>query len=170
MFLLSFCLPQSCGKKKLGEPIYSAEAILKDEENTLNYLRSTAILSDDFSAYNEFEKQLTKKEFLTELTMGRYLPLLLKSETGRKIYKFHRMWALISDYCRDYIVYESGKTLKYYLMEGKNMPTYSFVDLDGKIYNRETMRGKIVVLKFWFLGCVVCIQAMPEMNKIVKKY
>ncbi|RZK26502.1 MAG: TlpA family protein disulfide reductase [Flavobacterium sp.] len=170
LFLLPVYLLQSCDEPAIGEPVYSAEMILKDEETTLNYLRGTVTLSDDFSGYDELEKQISKKDFLTGLTTGEYLPMLLKSKTGGKVYKLHKIHGPISDYCKDYIVFESKKTLKYYLMEGKKVANYNFVDLNGKIYNEITMRGKIVVLKFWFLGCINCIQEMPEMNKIVRKY
>ncbi len=32
------------------------------------------------------------------------------------------------------------------------------------------MRGNIVVLNFWGLGCGPCIAEMPELNKLVDKY
>jgi thiol-disulfide isomerase/thioredoxin len=43
------------------------------------------------------------------------------------------------------------------------------VDLDGKSYTPENTRGKYVVMKFWFIGCVPCVEEMPELNEIVAK-
>jgi peroxiredoxin len=42
--------------------------------------------------------------------------------------------------------------------------------LEGRIYNHETTNGKIVVLKFWFIGCAPCVKEMPALNKLVNQY
>lgn len=38
---------------------------------------------------------------------------------------------------------------------GKKVPKFEFVDLNGHKYNRENTKGKILVMKFWFIGCGV---------------
>ncbi len=43
-------------------------------------------------------------------------------------------------------------------------------DINGKIYNAETLRDKIVVINFWFVGCAPCEVEMPELNSLVEKY
>ena len=55
-------------------------------------------------------------------------------------------------------------------MEGKKIPKFNFKDLKSKIYNSETTKDKIVVLKFWFIHCQKCVEEMPNLNKLVKKY
>ncbi len=43
-------------------------------------------------------------------------------------------------------------------------------DIDGKLYNAETLRDKIVVINYWFVGCAPCEVEMPELNSLVEKY
>ena len=59
---------------------------------------------------------------------------------------------------------------QYFKMEGNKIPDFSFIDLNGKIYNPETTKGKVVVLKCWFIRCSMCINEIPKLNKVVKKY
>lgn len=53
---------------------------------------------------------------------------------------------------------------------GEKMPAYSFTDIEGTTYSHEQLKGKIVVLNFWFISCVPCLKEMPELNKLVEKY
>ena len=55
-------------------------------------------------------------------------------------------------------------------MEGKRLPEYNFIDLNGISYNREDTKGKLLVLKCWFITCKVCVEEFPELNKLVDKY
>jgi peroxiredoxin len=74
----------------------------------------------------------------------------------------HDIKGLISAYSREY--YPN------YARKGQIFPTFNYVDLNGNIYNDETTRGKIIVLKFWFMRCVNCVKEMPEVNALYKKY
>lgn len=49
-------------------------------------------------------------------------------------------------------------------------PPFQVADLSGNHYNLNKLQGKVVVLNFWFIQCKPCIQEMPELNKLVKKY
>lgn len=46
-------------------------------------------------------------------------------------------------------------------------PDFTLVDLHGKKWSLEGLKGKIVVLNFWFTTCAPCIHEMPELNKLV---
>jgi peroxiredoxin len=60
--------------------------------------------------------------------------------------------------------------IKNLMFEGKKIPNFNFMDLDGKKYNYNNTTGKIIVLKLWFINCQTCIQEMPQLNGLVKKY
>ena len=34
----------------------------------------------------------------------------------------------------------------------------------------ETLKGKVVVINFWFVECKPCVMEMPDLNKLVEKY
>ncbi|HEU4470664.1 MAG TPA: redoxin domain-containing protein [Flavisolibacter sp.] len=46
-------------------------------------------------------------------------------------------------------------------------PSIRATSLDGKTISPESLKGKIVVLAFWFTACKPCIQEMPELNELV---
>ncbi len=55
-------------------------------------------------------------------------------------------------------------------MLNKPAPAFLATDLNGKIYQLDKLKGKTVVLNFWFIGCKPCVMEMPHLNKLVEKY
>ncbi len=53
---------------------------------------------------------------------------------------------------------------------GKLAPDFEITDINGKTYKLSNLKGKIVVLNFWFTTCPPCISEIPELNKIASKY
>jgi peroxiredoxin len=53
---------------------------------------------------------------------------------------------------------------------GKPAPDFELTDMNGKQYRLKDLKGKVVVLNFWFTTCVACISEMPELNSIKEKY
>lgn len=49
-------------------------------------------------------------------------------------------------------------------------PAFALVDINGHSYSLAALRGKVVVLNFWFIGCVVCHQEMPALKQLVTDY
>ena len=43
-------------------------------------------------------------------------------------------------------------------------------DIDGNKISLKSLKGKIVVLNFWFTQCRPCVVEMPKLNELVKKY
>lgn len=53
---------------------------------------------------------------------------------------------------------------------GSVIPDFRVTDIHGKSYTRASLAGKTIVLNFWFTQCSGCIQEMPGLNALVKKY
>lgn len=49
-------------------------------------------------------------------------------------------------------------------------PSFSVQDLNGRTHTLASLRGKIVVLKFWFTACPPCIKEIPELNLLLDSY
>ncbi|HEX6171491.1 MAG TPA: TlpA disulfide reductase family protein [Chitinophagaceae bacterium] len=50
-----------------------------------------------------------------------------------------------------------------------NQPLQSFhlTDLNNKKWDLKALRGKTIIINFWFTACKPCIQEMPHLNKLV---
>jgi peroxiredoxin len=53
---------------------------------------------------------------------------------------------------------------------GKHVPDIDLITISGKSFQMKNLRGKVIVLNFWFTACVPCIAEMPALNKLVKEY
>lgn len=53
---------------------------------------------------------------------------------------------------------------------GKQALPFSVTDINGKYYSLESLKGKVIVINFWFVECKPCVMEIPELNKLVEKY
>ncbi len=53
---------------------------------------------------------------------------------------------------------------------GTEAADFTTSTLEGKPVDLSELRGSVVVINFWFIGCKPCIQEMPELNEIVSEY
>jgi peroxiredoxin len=53
---------------------------------------------------------------------------------------------------------------------GKQAPEFIATTLSGKDLKLSSLRGKIVVINFWFTGCPPCLQEIDILNDLVRKY
>lgn len=52
---------------------------------------------------------------------------------------------------------------------GKTIAPFNFIDINGIDFSSGTLKGKIIVLNFWGIGCGPCILEIPELNGLVEK-
>lgn len=55
-------------------------------------------------------------------------------------------------------------------MLNKAAPDFQLADMQGKSWSLKELRGKIIVLNFWFTSCAPCIREMPDLNELKKTY
>ena len=53
---------------------------------------------------------------------------------------------------------------------GKKAKSFVMNDLQGNKVTLESLKGKVVVMNFWFMGCIPCVMEMPLLNQLVEKY
>ena len=61
---------------------------------------------------------------------------------------------------------ERGGTLR---NEGE-APLFTATDLNGASYILEDLKGKIIVMNFWFIECKPCLLEMADLNALVEKH
>jgi hypothetical protein len=125
--------------------------------NFLSYWDKYVKLSLNFIPYDNNGRVINKESFLKKLTTGEYLPLRMKPDTVL-IYKLFKIDTGIYHGISVDISASAMQHLHYFQMIGKPFPSFSFVDLNGNIFNQKTCKGKIVVINTWFIHCQACIE------------
>jgi len=54
--------------------------------------------------------------------------------------------------------------------EGMQAPDFAARTIDGTQMNFSDLKGKVVVLNFWFIGCPVCRAETPKLNAFAAKF
>ncbi len=49
-------------------------------------------------------------------------------------------------------------------------PPFNFTSLTGEQFDLASLRGKVVVLNFWFVGCPPCREEIPVLNGLAKDF
>lgn len=52
----------------------------------------------------------------------------------------------------------------------KPAPSLRVTSLRGEELDLAALRGKVVVLNFWFIGCIPCIVEIPGLNQLVEEF
>ncbi len=135
-----------------------------------NYYTSNIKLYENFVAHDVNGKVMDKEAFLKQMKTEHYLPMLLASAEPDPHYQLFRIPQGADPNIGTYMRQFAADELKYGQMKGKPIPAFSFKDVDGKLYTSANTKGKIVLFKCWFIGCVACVQEMPALNELVQQY
>jgi thiol-disulfide isomerase/thioredoxin len=46
------------------------------------------------------------------------------------------------------------------------LPYFSDTSLTGKVWNPEKLKGKVVLVNFWFIGCMPCMKEIKHFNQL----
>ncbi len=53
---------------------------------------------------------------------------------------------------------------------GCNAPSFTVKTIKGGTINLNELKGKVVVINFWFEGCAPCIAELPALNRLSEDY
>ncbi len=57
------------------------------------------------------------------------------------------------------------------LLKKRDMaPDITLQTIDGKVFDLNAYKGKVVLLDFWYISCYPCIMTLPELQKIAEHY
>src|SRR5690349_16581156 len=127
--LILLCF-NSIVQAKQEKPVVEPSKILDDLMHWLYYDRDYLRLSDDFTAYDQTLKPISKGRLLEKIAAGGYLPLRLVSKDGIAAYKLYKMPASTKSDLKA-VIKDYGLThYKHYQKEGKKLPDFNFVDLN----------------------------------------
>jgi len=170
--LLSLTIFVSCTTKEgYGQPDVNVEKLQKDFTKWWAYYNQQINLTTDFIAIDNLSNVISKAAFLESLTTGNYIPVKLVSKDASKVnYQLFKIDQQLSKDISITIKNASIVEFEHFKMEGQKFPKFSFTDLNGRSYTNENTKGKVVVLKCWYIGCVACVAEFPELNELVNQY
>ena len=167
LFLLSL---NSFGQTKQNQPEVDPINIQKTFLDWNNYQSKNIILSLDFKAINQDSQPISKEVFLQQLTTGGFIPIRLTNSDSSIIYKLFPILSSSDSSIKATIISLAVEEYEHFLMEGKPFPDIKFVDLNGNAISNQSLLGKIVVIKCWYIHCTACIKEFPAVNQLVEHY
>lgn len=54
--------------------------------------------------------------------------------------------------------------------EGTRSPSFTATTIDGRAVSLDSLKGKVVVLNFWFIGCAYCRAQQPKLNEFKARF
>lgn len=120
-----------------------------------------------FPIYNPKGKKLDEQAMMASMMSGKYTPDFyldndkkIKAAVLRATTKEEQEMMLK-------MMSQNGASSE---LIGKDARSFSATDMNGKKYTLEELKGKVIVMNFWFVECKPCVMEIPELNELVKKY
>lgn len=139
--------------------------ITKDFTHWYNYTYYNVRLSQDFIGLDIDSSKIDKITFLNKLNAGNVVAFNIKILNGQPVYRLYKLNSN-NESIRATIKQMASTAITHFKMEGRELPKFNFTDLNGRSYNKLSTKGKIMVLKCWFIHCVACVREFPELNKL----
>ena len=130
-------------------------------------LRQTPLVLSKLPHYHE-GKELSKKEILPLLMNTEYAYELYGDKNGKAKAVVIRKATEEERKAKEAVAYKNRMVAPDW--ENKEAPRILATTLDGVEVDMATLKGKVVVLNFWFIGCKPCIQEMPELNELRNEF
>jgi thiol-disulfide isomerase/thioredoxin len=168
--LLSLVLATSCSDQaELGKPVPGTSTSMSDFAHFWSYYSKHIKFYKEFEAFDTDSKPMPVDSFMVKYGTGKFMVSKYIARDTVIQYKLETLKSDAEDNIKNQLRSQAYTDYHYYLKIGKSLDGLHFTDLDGKVYNHENTLGKYVVVKFWFIGCVPCVEEMPKLNEMVEK-
>lgn len=127
------------------------------------------MLSTNFDGVDMKGKPLSKDQFFQKLNSGLFIPIRLKP-IDKLVYKLYKIAPKADSSIKATIMQLAFDEYEHFKMEGKPFPKFDFTDLNGNVISNETMKGKFIIIKCWYIHCTACIEEFPAVNQLAAKY
>ena len=117
--------------------------------------------------YSENLSLIQGSEFMKTMMSGDYIPEPF-IDSNKEVKAFVLRKATEEEKKQMFTMQNDMQTPKELVGE-KALP-FVVTDISGNSYSLEKLKGKVIVLNFWFIECKPCIMEIPELNGLVDKY
>lgn len=170
LFLFLLLFSTGFGQIHFGAPEVDPGVIQSKFEDWSAYQSKNIMLSRDFVALDVASQVITKDAFLNALTTGTFIPIRLQATDSLYYYKLFAIAPTSDSSIKATIAQLAFDEYAHFKMEGEPFPAFNFVDLNGNRVTNATMKGKLVVIKCWYIHCPACIKEFPLVNDLVEQY
>lgn len=125
--------------------------------------RHLLYLEEGLKIYTGFVREKFLEEFLTGEMIGDFgfvpeVEAALEKYYAEPGYPEHKKY--VKDYEKKYRA----------LRPGKPAPEFTLTDAKGNLFSKENIKGKVVLMDFWFTGCQGCISMTPVVRHLEEKF
>jgi len=53
---------------------------------------------------------------------------------------------------------------------GSTPPDFELSDINGNLYKLSDLKGKVVLIDFWYMSCHPCLMSLPHLQELYEKY
>lgn len=137
-------------------------------------------LEAEFAAYGELMKKMSEdipsfaEEAASALPKLDAVMAMMKSEAEK--WKDSRFYDSVQSSIarlkeqRKYVSSRQYRPEKPGPKVGEPGPDWTATSLTGQEFSNASLRGKVVILDFWYRGCGWCIRAMPQIKEVAEHY
>ena len=129
------------------------KTLTKDFMTWYKYTYYNVRLSQDFIGLDIDSTTIDKATFLNRLMTEDVVAFKTKIFHGQPVYQLFKLNAN-DENIKSVINQMAATEMAHFKMEGIQIPEFNFTDLNGKNYNQSSAKGKMMVLKCWFIQLV----------------
>lgn len=169
LLLIALCASKGWSQTTYGAPEVNPISLQKNFQNWFKYQTTKIMLSTDFIGLDVKRNPISKELFLQKLNSGNYIPIRLVP-LDKTVYQLVKIAPKADTSIKATITQLAFDEYEHFKMEGKPFPKFEFADLNGTLVSNETMKGKYVIIKCWYIHCTACIEEFPAVNELVARY
>lgn len=138
--------------------------LMSEEEILTNKIQLTA----DIIMYDKDGNTIDQSQINDIMSSGNFIPVIFGDDKFKaKALVFRNATKEEKEQMRNAMSMNDPNAS---FVAGEKAKYFKATDINGEIIDLKNLRGKVVVLNFWFTDCQPCVAEMPELNKLVAKY
>lgn len=165
LFILILAL-QSISLLAQDYPFISKDLRLMSEEEMMK--NNVQLNPNDIVMYDKDGNKIDASQINDIMTSGNFMPVIFANDKNEPKALVFRATTKEEKVKMQQMMSRQNPNADF--KTGVLAKDFTSTDLEGKKVNLNDLKGKIVVLNFWFTKCHPCVEEMPELNKIVSKY
>lgn len=130
---------------------------------------SSFVVDENLPIHDEDGNSVSLEEFEERLFEGGWMPKPQTDENGRvvELLLVRSDGNTFIDQGRVSVEAFAGSLRRW---KDEPLPDLDFQTLEGRRLSAADLKGRIVVLNFWFSGCKPCLMEIPELNEMVEEF